>query len=248
MTPTLDAAVARYHDPLVRYATRIVGDPDRARDVVQDTFVKLCEAADSIDHERLGQWLYTVCRNRAYDVRRNEARVRTDAGEPDAIDARPDDALEMLQVEQQLWEALGALDDVKRRVVELRYNDGHSYKRISELTGLSVSNVGFVLHASVRALRKELVVAAAIALVSTLVLNVWLRPAELATAERIEVPTVAVPQPPAERVRRDRALAQREGAAPKPAAKPRAKAYTPARPVPRAAKPPPDSANAWSAE
>ena len=35
-------AVRRFEAPLMLYASRIVGDVDAARDVVQDTFLRLC--------------------------------------------------------------------------------------------------------------------------------------------------------------------------------------------------------------
>lgn len=35
----------RYEGPLTRYVTRILGDVDLARDVVQETFLRLCETA-----------------------------------------------------------------------------------------------------------------------------------------------------------------------------------------------------------
>jgi RNA polymerase sigma-70 factor (ECF subfamily) len=37
----MDALLRRFERPLLQYATRILGDGDRARDVVQETFVKL---------------------------------------------------------------------------------------------------------------------------------------------------------------------------------------------------------------
>ena len=37
----MDALLQRFERPLLQYATRILGDSDRARDVVQETFVKL---------------------------------------------------------------------------------------------------------------------------------------------------------------------------------------------------------------
>ena len=37
----MDAILRRFERPLLQYATRILGDSDRARDVVQETFVKL---------------------------------------------------------------------------------------------------------------------------------------------------------------------------------------------------------------
>src|SRR5438477_2524023 len=68
--------IARYAAPLTRYAALITGDLERARDVVQDTFVRLCAKKQSQVEPILAQWLFTVCRNRALDVQRKESRMR----------------------------------------------------------------------------------------------------------------------------------------------------------------------------
>jgi len=59
------AAVDRYAGQLTQYATLITGDLEQARDVVQDTFVRLCAEKPSTVNSHLAQWLFTVCRNRA---------------------------------------------------------------------------------------------------------------------------------------------------------------------------------------
>src|SRR6185369_2225804 len=69
------AAMRQYEGPLIRYASQITGDLDRARDVVQDTFVRLCEKGPEGLEDCLAQWLFTVCRNRALDVQRKESRM-----------------------------------------------------------------------------------------------------------------------------------------------------------------------------
>ena len=68
-------ALERYEKPLIRYACRITGDLETARDVVQDAFLRLCQADRAKVDGHLAAWLYTVCRNRAYDVRRKEGRM-----------------------------------------------------------------------------------------------------------------------------------------------------------------------------
>ena len=70
------AALERYEQPLIRYAARFTGDVERAREVVQDTFLKLCAADRAKVESRLAPWLYTVCRNRALDVRDKEVRMK----------------------------------------------------------------------------------------------------------------------------------------------------------------------------
>src|SRR6476660_4122387 len=80
----------RHEGDLTRYARRIVGDDERARDVVQETFLKLCAADRQELDGHLVEWLYTVCRNKALDVRRKEQRMTTLAAETFALKASSD--------------------------------------------------------------------------------------------------------------------------------------------------------------
>src|SRR5574341_1807435 len=70
------AAVERYEAPLVRYATAITHDLDRARDAVQETFLRLCATEPSRVEGHLVEWLFTVFRNRVIDSCRKEARLQ----------------------------------------------------------------------------------------------------------------------------------------------------------------------------
>src|SRR5215212_11165698 len=72
----LERTFAEQKAPLTRYAARLLGDADRARDVVQDTFVKLmAQPSEAVDGHAV-EWLFTVCRHRALDVLRKEGRMR----------------------------------------------------------------------------------------------------------------------------------------------------------------------------
>src|SRR5437764_10945246 len=71
----MDALLRRFERPLLQYATRILGDSDRARDVVQETFVKLQnEKREQLDSAP-AKWLFTVCRNGALNICRKEKRM-----------------------------------------------------------------------------------------------------------------------------------------------------------------------------
>src|SRR6266700_6017863 len=60
---------------LVRYANWILGDIESAREVVQETFLRLCKEQQSRVGAYLAQWLFTVCRNLAFDTRKKETRM-----------------------------------------------------------------------------------------------------------------------------------------------------------------------------
>src|SRR5262245_35781481 len=54
-----------YERPLMAYALRLMGDADNARDIVQDTFLRLCGQPPQKVAGEVRAWLYKVCRNRA---------------------------------------------------------------------------------------------------------------------------------------------------------------------------------------
>jgi len=71
----LNALLQRFQLPLLQYATRILGDRDRARDVVQETFVELQRDRRRQSDSAPAKWLFTVCRNRALNICRKEKRM-----------------------------------------------------------------------------------------------------------------------------------------------------------------------------
>jgi RNA polymerase sigma-70 factor (ECF subfamily) len=153
-------AVARYERPLTRYASRLLGDAERARDVVQDTFLKLCTQRRDHIGERLAEWLFTVCRNRALDVLRKEGRMSRlgddqvstcTSPEPD-----PADAVERRDSAAKVLECLDGLPDNQREVIRLKFQNGFSYREISRISGHSISNVGFLIHTGLKTLRHRL--------------------------------------------------------------------------------------------
>ena len=156
----LRSVVARYEGPLVRYAARITGDAERARDVVQDTFLRLCEQDRPELDGRLAQWLYTVCRRRALDVRRKEHRMQ--ATMPERLDLASGsrngqtEAAEQQEQHQAVLALLAGLPENQQEVVRLKFQSGLSYREISGVTGLSVSNVGYLLHVAIKTVRQQL--------------------------------------------------------------------------------------------
>ena len=159
-TDWVQAALRQYEGPLTRYAAQITGDLDRARDVVQDTFVKLCAEEPARLDGRLAEWLFTVCRNRALDVLRKEKRMLPlENIELEAHESRepsPAAAAELNESAGQVSRLLATLPPNQREVVRLKFQNGLSYREISHVTNLTVTNVGFLLHTAIKTIRKEL--------------------------------------------------------------------------------------------
>jgi RNA polymerase sigma-70 factor (ECF subfamily) len=151
--------VREHQAALTRYAARLLGDPDRARDVVQDTFVRLLSQPREQLDGHVVEWLFTVCRHRALDILRKEGRMkRFDPGEAERVataDPRPGRALEAAETSAEILRLIGHLPPNQQEVIRLKFQNGFSYKEISRITALSVTNVGFLIHTAVTRLRRE---------------------------------------------------------------------------------------------
>lgn len=156
----IDSALARYEAPLLRYATRLVGEVDRARDVVQETFLSLCQADRQRVEDHLAPWLFRVCRNRALDLRRKENRVQPlpleKAQSLESPEPGPDATAERRQGASRVLAMVHTLPDNQQEAIFLRFGEGLSYRQISEVTGHSVSNVGVLIHNAVKTIRAAL--------------------------------------------------------------------------------------------
>jgi len=56
----------------------------------------------------------------------------------------------------QILQVVETLPKNQREVIHLKFQCDLSYKEISEITKLSVSNVGFLIHSAVRAIRRQM--------------------------------------------------------------------------------------------
>lgn len=155
----LERTFAEQQAPLTRYAARLLGDADRARDVVQDTFVKFMAQPREAINGHAVEWLFTVCRHRALDVLRKEGRMkRFEDGQVERVttgELRPGRALEHAETHAAILRMIDRLPPNQQEVVRLKFQNGFSYKEISRITTLSVSNVGFLIHTAVARLRAE---------------------------------------------------------------------------------------------
>lgn len=154
-------ALERFEGPLLRYALRYTGgDLDSARDIVQETFLGLCRADRAEVEDRLAAWLFMVCRNRAIDARRKERRMMTlDMAVAEAYPSHepaPSAVAEERAAYAEVLEALAVLPGQQQEVIRLKFQNGLSYAEISQVTGLSVTNVGYSIHMGIKALRQRL--------------------------------------------------------------------------------------------
>lgn len=156
----LQEILLKYEGDLLRYAQRIVGNPEQAQDVVQETFLKLWRQNRAEIDGHLVEWLYTVCRNQAVDVRRKEQRMHTLADESwaarETTDPTPGTVVERRDSAAQVLDMVDGLPENQQEVIRLKFQGGLSYREISRVTGLTVSHVGVLLHTGLKTIRLRL--------------------------------------------------------------------------------------------
>ncbi|MEM9586648.1 MAG: sigma-70 family RNA polymerase sigma factor [Planctomycetota bacterium] len=157
--PWPTAVIDRYQRPLLAYAGRMLGgDWQGAQDAVQETFLRLCREDRQKIESRIAAWLFSVCRSRVIDMQRTKRATPLDASEVQVADSAPSAESVVSDAEDkiQLGELIQRLTPRQQEVIRLRMQAGLSYREIAEVTGLTVSNVGFHLHEAVRNLRTVL--------------------------------------------------------------------------------------------
>jgi len=152
------AALRKHEGALLRYAASLVGET-RAQDVVQDAFLRLCtQPAESV-RDHLAAWLFTVCRNRAFELRRADRRL-SKLEEKDDMRESPESGpiakLERAQDLSRVGAAMAGLPRKQREVLRLKVEAGLSYKDIAEVMNLTVGNVGFILHQAIARVRETM--------------------------------------------------------------------------------------------
>lgn len=158
-----ETLVSEYEMPLLRYTARLLGRHDAAQDVVQDTFIRLFKGwkDDPTPSPQVASWLYRVAHNCAVDHLRKEARRRLlHLRHADEI---PDFALPDrgpgFRISASAEKAVAALQRLplrERQIVILKVYEDQSYREISDITGLTPSNVGYILHHAMKKMAEEL--------------------------------------------------------------------------------------------
>ena len=161
-------ALAELYDrfaPLVlAVARRILGRAGDAEEVLQEAFLQAWNQADRYDAARssVSTWLVLISRSRALDrLRSRGARDRTAAAaaaEPPPADtsSRLDEHVLHRERRRRVREALAAIPEEQRRVLELAFYGGLSQSEIATRTGAPLGTVKTRALLGMKKLRQEL--------------------------------------------------------------------------------------------
>jgi len=154
-----EAVLQRFEIPLLQYATRITGDRERARDVVQETFIKFQRNGALSRSEEPATWLFTVCRNGALNVCRKEKRMMYLDEEiiesQKGLQPMPYQRMEEQEAAGFLTRIVATLPSRQQEVLQLKFQNDLSYQQIAEITKTTANCVGVLIHTALKTLRQR---------------------------------------------------------------------------------------------
>jgi RNA polymerase sigma-70 factor (ECF subfamily) len=170
-----DTLVERYQARAYRLAWSILRDAEEARDVSQEAFIRLFQAAASFGgRSRFSTWFYRLLVNLCLDQRRKTRWWRqiftgsdgarggeTERGDT-TLDRQPApatdpvDSLERARAADRLWSAVGTLSPQQRAVVILQAQEELSTKEIATILKCSEPTVRVHLHRALMTLRRTM--------------------------------------------------------------------------------------------
>ena len=150
------ADTLREHEAaLLRYIWRLLGNIENAKEIVQETFLKLWSEEYPAIKSKIPQWLFFVSRNHAIDCMRKVGRARMSSHEEGQHSGEESHVnyAEQSIMSEHIMEKLQQLKIKQRDVILLKFQQDLSYKEIAEITGLTASNVGFLLSTGIKEIR-----------------------------------------------------------------------------------------------
>ncbi len=144
-------------------ARRLLGDKERAEEVLQEVFLRLWHQPDRFDPERgsLRSFLLAQTHGRAVDMLRSETsrRRREEQDARRTAESPPDIEREVvdLTVAERVKDIVAGLPPDERRAIELAYFGGHTYREVAVLLDQPEGTVKSRIRSGLRRLRGALV-------------------------------------------------------------------------------------------
>lgn len=150
-----EVLVHRYQARLLNFVYRIVGDRERAEDLVQEAFVRVYRHVGRFDRsKKFSTWIYTIASNLAKNELRNRSRsplvLFTTLAPQDDDDRQvdfednqpqPDEVFRRRHLKDVVDQSVARLPAHHRDVFVLREIEGRSYEEIAEITHCNLGTV-----------------------------------------------------------------------------------------------------------
>lgn len=160
----LDAWLRRYEAPIHRFALRMCRDPERAKDVLQESLIAAARTLRNFRGDASPtSWLYTIARSFCSKMRRRRV------GEPKGLESiegaavdvaeggkTPEEIVATHRLDRAIAAAIDELEPSQREVLVLRDVEGASAAEVAQILGIGVEAVKSRLHRARTNVREKL--------------------------------------------------------------------------------------------
>lgn len=136
--------IRRYEDKLLRYAAYIVGDSNKAADVVQEAFIKAYVNLNGFDaKKKFSSWIYRIVHNEAVNILGKQKRHQPldHALEYDSGVNLEEDVIKQ-ELIRHTRKCLEHMPIQYREPLSLFYLEDKSYEEISDILRIPIGTVG----------------------------------------------------------------------------------------------------------
>lgn len=146
---------------LYRFAFRMLGNTEEAKDIVQEVLIKVWTGRDQLGQvQNMEAWCMRITKNLSLDRLRQQQRRPTDSLEMGMNlthhSLNPAETTELSESMKRIGELMAELPEKQRQVMHLRDIEGYSYNEICEILEIDMSQVKVSLFRARNAVREKL--------------------------------------------------------------------------------------------
>ena len=147
---SLEMLIGRYIKPIYSFVYKNVGNQAEAEDITQEVFVKIWKNIRKFDRNKsFKPWIFQIAKNASIDFLRKKrsipfSRFEDEKGQNALIDNTPAPSLnliEKLSDKRTVSVAMQYLNEKEQKIINLRHNDGMSFKEIADIFEESINTV-----------------------------------------------------------------------------------------------------------
>jgi len=150
--------VERYQGKLLRYVGSLVGNEDKAEDIIQEAFIKAYINLRSFNAKRkFSSWIYRIAHNEAINyIKKYGRETRLDERQAEKLVGKSnvERELERKEAVKMLGKCLDKLPVKYKSVLVLYYLEDYSYEEISDILRIPTGTVGTRLNRGKKILTK----------------------------------------------------------------------------------------------
>lgn len=147
---------------LFRFALRLLGNEEDAKDIIQDAFMKVWHNKEKMGElQNLEAWCMRITRNLALDKLKSKKYRVTDQIDrahevPASHQQTPHQRSEQSDLMRRVHGLIHALPEKYKTILQLRDIDGLSYQEIADVLDIEMSEVKVNLHRARKQVREQL--------------------------------------------------------------------------------------------